>query len=202
MHFMPPLRMPGAMLGAATVTTALFYLMLSLLADLEVPDEIVPTINVDWVKVTELEPPAIRERRIQRPVDPAEVPDPPKPTTTLASETVVPYGEQVITKPKGPDEINLAPTDGEAVVIVRVQPSYPSTAAQRGIEGYVVVAYDIDEKGQAFNARVVENFPSGIFDKAALKALGRFRFKPQIVNGKATTAYGMHYRFTFELAKG
>ena len=45
---------------------------------------------------------------------------------------------------------------------------YPAAAQQQHIEGYVVVAYEIDANGYVVAPHVVEAQPPGVFDEAAL----------------------------------
>lgn len=56
--------------------------------------------------------------------------------------------------------------------------TYPPEAREAGVEGFVVVRYDVDAEGRVINARVVESTPRGVFDEAALAAVTRWRFRP------------------------
>lgn len=68
---------------------------------------------------------------------------------------------------------------------VKVQPLYPLRAQARGIEGWVEVAFSIDETGQVVNPRIVGAEPPGVFERATLKAVRRWRYQPLLVDGKA-----------------
>jgi protein TonB len=48
--------------------------------------------------------------------------------------------------------------------------------------------------------QVIEAEPRGMFERAALKAVERFRYKPRVVNGEATTVNGVQHLVTFELS--
>lgn len=65
---------------------------------------------------------------------------------------------------------------------------YPPAARAAGIEGHVVVRYDVTAGGAVANAEVVESEPAGTFDAAALASLSRWRFRPRIENGRAVSA--------------
>ncbi len=65
---------------------------------------------------------------------------------------------------------------------------YPATAKAAGIEGYVVVRYDVTAAGAVANPRVVESVPAGTFDAAALASLSRWRFRPRVEDGQAVSA--------------
>ena len=91
-------------------------------------------------------------------------------------------------------------SDGPLIALVRVEPSYPSPLAQRGIEGYVVVRFDVYANGTVGNIGVVESSHSG-FERSAVRAASRFRFKARIVDGQALITSGVQYRFRFEMKK-
>jgi len=65
----------------------------------------------------------------------------------------------------------------------------------------VIVEFDVWTDGSVRNARVIEHYPSEIFDQTSLNAISRFRYKPKIENGKPVIVTGMQNRFTFELTK-
>jgi len=75
--------------------------------------------------------------------------------------------------------------DNEVIALVRIPPRYPRSASRRGIEGVVTVSFTITKEGQVRNPVVVEATPENIFDKAALKAILKWKFKPKVVDGKA-----------------
>ncbi len=69
-----------------------------------------------------------------------------------------------------------APAEPPALV-KQVAPLYPRGAQRRGLEGHVVTALTIDERGRVTAAEVVEASPPGVFDAAALKAVKQWRFE-------------------------
>lgn len=89
--------------------------------------------------------------------------------------------------------------DGPLVAIVRVQPVYPAAAAARGLEGWVLVEFDVRADGGVANAHVVES-SSRIFEKAALNAVYRFRFKPRVVDGVPQPTARLQNLFRFEFS--
>lgn len=92
----------------------------------------------------------------------------------------------------------LQMNDGPLVAIVRVQPVYPAAAQARDLEGWVLIEFDVLQDGQVVNARVVES-SSRIFERAALRAAYRFRFKPRVVEGVPRPTSGIRNLFRFEL---
>ena len=64
------------------------------------------------------------------------------------------------------------------VPIRRVAPRYPTAASNRGQNGWVVLAAKIDEHGNVVDIEVVESEPGRVFDKAAKKALSKWKYCP------------------------
>ena len=92
-----------------------------------------------------------------------------------------------------------ASTDSDYVPVLKVAPIYPQRAANRNIEGYVIVEYSISSSGQVVNVKVIESKPSGIFDKSAIEAAKRFKYKPRKVDGVNVAVDGVKNKFTFVL---
>lgn len=90
-------------------------------------------------------------------------------------------------------------TDTDIVPLVRVQPVYPQAAAERHLEGWVRLEFTISVTGTVKDARVIDSDPPGVFDQAALRALKKWKYKPQVENGKATEARGIKVQLTFTL---
>ncbi len=76
--------------------------------------------------------------------------------------------------------------------ITRETPAYPYGALTAGVEGSVLLEYTVDERGRVVAPRVIHATPPGVFDRAALNALSRWRYEP---NGGAPTT--MKVRLTF-----
>jgi len=96
-------------------------------------------------------------------------------------------------------DIGDAPADGDIMPLVRVPAQYPRNALSRGIEGYVILEFDINKEGTVENVRVVEAMPPNVFDREAIRAVEKFKYKPRIVNGQPAYRYGVQFQFTFDL---
>ena len=59
-----------------------------------------------------------------------------------------------------------------------VPPEYPQDALKKGIRGEVRVRITVAADGKVKSATVVQSNPADVFDKAALDAVRRWRFKP------------------------
>jgi protein TonB len=93
-------------------------------------------------------------------------------------------------------------SDGEYLPIVKVAPQYPRRAQTRGIQGYVILEYIVTKTGAVRDPVVVDAKPPGIFNRAAINAALKYKYKPKVVNGEAIDVAGVKTRITFELAEG
>ncbi len=89
--------------------------------------------------------------------------------------------------------------DGEYLPIVKVAPIYPRRAQTRGISGYCIVEYTVTTSGAIRDPVAVDCQPSGVFDKASVKAAAKFKYKPRVVDGEAIEVAGVQNKFTYEL---
>lgn len=90
---------------------------------------------------------------------------------------------------------------GRAEALVRIEPQIPRRAAIQGIEGFVRVRFTIRADGSVTNARVVESRPGRVFDRAALKAIERWRFRPRMVDGRPVERQATQ-KFELQLEEG
>lgn len=193
----------GVALGFV-VTFALFMIMQAVIANDEAKiDEGVQGKLLDMVRLTEDEDIQTKQRKPKPPPPPDEPPpDMPKPEFDSSD---VSQGVDV-----GAVDVNVDlnvggggfSSDGEYLPIVKVAPVYPRRAQTRGIEGYVILEFIVTRTGAVTNPVVVEAKPPGIFDRAAINAALKFKYKPKVVNGEAIDVAGVRNRITFELADG
>ena len=189
-----------AVFPAVFLTVTLLYAM-HMLITLK-PFELVPPRDaafVDWVRVREKQPPPPIEARAE------PIPDPP-PTPATRQKTG--SGEEfAIGIPAGPmpppgpgfgQRTELSLGDAALVIVMRVQPAYPSDAIVRQLEGFVTVEYDVGANGRTANHRIVES-SHRVFEKSAIKAAEQFRYQPRTVDGEPTVTTGIRSRFRFEL---
>lgn len=100
-----------------------------------------------------------------------------------------------------------APTFGDfgvnqqAMPLYRVDPNYPPRAVKRGIEGYVLMNFTIDETGRPVQIEVVEANPRRMFEREAIRALRSWKYQPKIIDGQAMPQPGQRLRLEFKLNK-
>lgn len=88
--------------------------------------------------------------------------------------------------------------DGPLVAVMKVEPTYPPRAIARGLEGYVVVAFDVMPDGTVANVSIVDS-SSSLFHEAARKAALRFRYKARVIDGVPVTTSGIRNLFRFTM---
>ena len=193
-------RVTGATALGAVVTSLVLLLMQSLIhSDGAAVEEPPPGHTLSFVPVIEDRAPEETDRKPQQPPKPQAPPPPPR----ISSFDPVAVGDGFSVDPPeaappiGPAGSTLS--DGDALPIVKVRPVYPQRALTRGIEGHVLVQFTIDELGRVVNATVLHAEPRGVFERAALQAVERFRYKPRVVNGEAIPVSGVQHRLSFEL---
>lgn len=79
---------------------------------------------------------------------------------------------------------------------------YPPAAKAAGVEGRVVVSYDVTAQGRVANAVVTEAQPIGVFEGAALAAVQSWRFRPVLQRGQPVAAPARISEVVFKLGEG
>lgn len=194
----------GVAIGLA-VTILLFLLMEKLIESDRSPYSEPPKGELlSFVRLLEEPPPVTRE-----PPPPHLVLDPPPPTDPpeLPATEVCKGGECGVAlepPPVDPPEVTGSgvDTDGEFLPIMKVAPEYPRGAASRGIEGYVLLEFTVTSIGSVRDPVVVDASPPGVFDRAAMAASLKFRYKPRVLNGQPVDVRGVRNLIRFELENG
>ena len=86
----------------------------------------------------------------------------------------------------------------ELTPLVRIPPEYPASALMRGIQGQVVLRFTVTETGAVADPEVLRSDPPGIFDRAAIRAVLRWKYQPQFVDGKPASVVS-YTRINFEI---
>ena len=117
--------------------------------------------------------------------------DPSAPTINVAPPQVASE-----TSIGGPSGMNIA--EGDYLPIVRVAPVYPARALSRGLEGYVDMAFTVTETGTVKDP-VVMFSTSSLFERAAIRAVLKFKYKPRVVDGVPVDVPNVKTRITFKI---
>ncbi len=76
---------------------------------------------------------------------------------------------------------------------------YPPRAKAKGVKGYVVLSLLIGVTGEIEQVAVIESYPEGVFDEAALEGVNQWKFSPAMYQGKAVRAWARQ-RVRFDLS--
>ena len=117
--------------------------------------------------------------------------DPNAPTINIAPPTVA-TGTDI----GGPGGMNIA--EGDYLPIVRVAPVYPARALSRGLEGYVDMSFTVTQAGTVRDPVVLFS-TSSLFERAALRAVLKFKYKPRVVDGVPVDVPGVKTRISFQI---
>ena len=86
----------------------------------------------------------------------------------------------------------------ELTPLVRFPPEYPMSANRNGIEGYVLLRFTVTEQGTVADPEIISSEPPGVFDRAAMRSVLRWKYQPQLANGKPISVVS-YTRVTFQL---
>lgn len=115
-------------------------------------------------------------------------PAPEKPKISITKKSIKQNINPIMTIPKLKSlALQGSPTIGEIInlqgeggliPVTRIAPQYPIKAARKKIEGWVKVEFSVLDNGSVFNIKVIESKPKRIFNRAAIKAISKWKFKP------------------------
>ncbi len=179
------------------IALALFLLMHSLISgSRDLNRDRSESLRLDFIQVDADELENIKERRPPPKPEPPKKPPPP-PKVTVKSTDRPQQNMPAIDMPNislgvasgdGPYLGGWSPGDpaaeGDIIPIVRIEPQYPREALIEGISGYVLVEFTIEPDGTVSDPKVLESEPNRIFDRNAVRAIYKWKFKPRIVDGK------------------
>jgi periplasmic protein TonB len=158
--------------------------------------------QLDFVRIKRNENLNTEDFTPDKPPPPPEVPpetppmeldnmDPNAPTINVAPPTVM-----ADTNIGGPGGMNIA--EGDYLPIVRVAPVYPARALSRGLEGYVDLSFTVTTTGTVTDPIILFS-TSSLFERAATRAVLKFKYKPRVVDGVPVAVAGVKTRISFQI---
>jgi protein TonB len=88
----------------------------------------------------------------------------------------------------------------ELTPLVRIPADYPLSALAKEIEGWVLIRFTVTETGSVADPEILRSDPPGVFDRSAKRAVVKWKYQPQIVDGKPASVV-TYTRLRFEMAK-
>jgi protein TonB len=81
----------------------------------------------------------------------------------------------------------------------RVKPIYPPDAHDRGVEGWVDLSFTVTKNGSVRNPRVTKAEPPSVFNRSAIQAVKKWKYRPKKVDGQAVDVPNVTTRVTFDI---
>ena len=190
---------------AGGITLGLFYFMQFLIATGEAFDERISVVKIVDATMPEIELEVIEEIDKPEPIEELvqDQPEVQERQTNLDAGPALNIERQSIEIDTGLELSNasISATDGDYLPLVAIAPQYPTSAAQRGIQGWCLVSFTVDGLGNVVEETiaVVDAEPPNIFDRSSIRAATRFKFQPRVVDGQGVEVSGVQYLFRYQL---
>jgi protein TonB len=192
----------STVVGIVVTLSLLFIMQLLIATGKKALSEPRQRAQLDFVRVKRNENLQLQEVQPEKPPKPPEVPpevppqtmdniDPSGPAINIPAPTV-----SADTNIGGPGGMNIA--EGDYLPIVRVAPVYPARALSRGLEGYVDLQFTVTTAGTVRDPVILFS-TSSLFERAASRAVLKFKYKPRVVDGVPVDVPGVKTRITFKL---
>jgi protein TonB len=194
-------RLPIAFVLGLAVATGLFWGLWAMVSGHSGFGELKPAVKIDFTALRHDTETETKREKIVQP-KPEKMPEIPQ----IASQAIGIDSGGVSSVNVSFDTSNLGHgisvgSDRDVIPLVRINPEYPSRAQQRGIEGWVQVSFTITPAGTVADQKVVDADPKGLFERAALDAIARWKYNPKVVDGRAMERRGVMVVLTFKLEK-
>lgn len=147
--------------------------------------------NLNTADFTPEKPPKPPETPPETPPQDLDNIDPDAPTISIRAPQL-----SADTNIGGPGSMNIA--EGDYLPIVRVAPVYPTRALTRELEGFVDMSFTVTTAGTVKDPIVLQS-TSSLFERAATRAVLKFKYKPRVVDGIPVEVVGVKTRITFVL---
>lgn len=189
-------------IGSVVTLSLLFVMHLLILYGEDAVQKERTRHNLEFVRVKRNEALNTEDYTPEKPPKPPETPpetppqdmdqvDPNAPTINIAAPTV-----STDTNIGGPGGMNIA--EGDYLPIVRVAPVYPARALSRGLEGHVDLSFTVTTAGTVRDPVVIFS-TSSLFERAATRAVLKFKYKPRVVDGVPVDVPNVKTRITFKI---
>jgi len=192
----------SVVIGTVVTLSLLFVMQLLIAGGKEALTKPRDRAKLEFVRVKRNEALNVEDFTPEKPPKPPETPpetppqdmdnmDPNAPTINVPPPTMT-----ANTDIGGPGGMNIA--EGDYLPIVRVAPVYPARALSRGLEGYVDLSFTVTTTGTVRDPIILFS-TSSLFERAASRAVLKFKYKPRVVDGVPVDVPGVKTRITFQI---
>lgn len=149
---------------------------------------------IDFIRLKQDTETRVKERERKEPPKPKKPPVPPQQVAqqntpmkqiSMRLPNITPDLSLANKSLLGDAQIGMGFGDGDVIPLVRMPAQYPNKARRRNIEGFVKARLEVNAQGTVDTVEIIDAKPKGIFERSAIRALYKYKFKPQMVNGKA-----------------
>ena len=196
-------RYIAAVSVGGAITFGLLFIMQFFIATGEEAITDAERIRLDeFVRVERNEVVETKKEKPEKPPEPEVPPEMPEPQNSNQFDNSMAVS---VSAPTTQVNLNVSgvgfgASDGEYLPIVKVAPVYPSRALSRGLEGYVIVQFTVTQTGAVKDVFVVES-TSSLFERAAVEAAYKFKYKPRVIDGVPVEVPGVQNKITFEITQ-
>ncbi len=202
-----PLRLLIALVSAFLVTSALLFLMQTLIqTGREALTDAPPVSFAEFVRIRREEQIETREEKPQK-IMPDAKPEVVRQVmqTDFDQEGGITIGQDGSMMDLAVGGFGIGAklgdygmSDAEYMPIVRVVPIYPRQAAVLGLEGHVIVSFTVTTTGTVRDVIIIES-TNAIFNRAAVQAALKFKYKPRVIDGVPVEVHDVQTKLTFLL---
>lgn len=187
-------------LGASVTFGLLFVMQLLIATGRGALTEATSFRVTDFVRVERNEVIESKRDQPEKPPEPEQPPEMPTPNQAdnFDNSMAVSMSAPSMDANLSVGGVGFGISDGEYLPIVKVAPVYPNRALTRGLEGYVIVEFTVTPQGTTRDAVVIES-TSSLFERAAVEAALKFKYKPRVIDGQAVEVPGVRNKITFEI---
>ena len=148
---------------------------------------------IDFIRLKQDSDSRVKEREKKEPPKPKKPPMPPEQTAqqntpmkqiAMRMPNITPDLSLANKSLLGDAQIGMGFGDGDVIPLVRMPAQYPSKAKRRNIEGFVKARLEVNVLGTVDSVEIIDAKPRGVFERSAIRALYKYKFKPQIIDGK------------------
>ncbi len=141
------------------------------------PEPLADAIPLQQVKPEEIKPKEKKIAPIKKPTSvkkPKKQPSPTKKTNKPITKAPLEGNAAITAAPVAAKGSSLS---NGAKALNRTQPAYPDRARAMGIEGKVIVRFDINSQGYVDNIRIISESPKNMFSREVKRAMRRWRYE-------------------------
>jgi len=193
-------KLNASILLAAFITFLLFYFMQYLIETESDRPQAINVIRILDSTVPEFENIVFLEEVRPEPIVAKDIPIVSKPNRSneFSDGPVIRVSQETLDIDTSPQGV-LPMSNNIMIPLIRTTPSYPSRALQRGLEGFVELSFTVDKLGSVIDPVVINAVPEGVFDRAALQSISRWKYSPAMNNGQPVETYDVRHRIVFQM---